>query len=126
MDGDGSGAAQHDIGARENEGITHLAFDSHTNLSWDASVEPTALFNLYRGDMAILRDTGDYVQDIGTVPGAWRWCDLASPATTDSDEPGEDWQLFFYLVVLNSSVEGTLGFDGELVERPFTEANRCP
>ena len=125
QDGDASGTPQHDIGARENEGLTRLEFISATELGWDPSVDPAALFNLYRGDLGILHDTGVYTQNPDDGLGARRWCDLGSPSASDDDEPLPQ-QVFFYLSVVENSVEGTLGFDGTLSERPFTDPNRCP
>jgi hypothetical protein len=125
LDGDVDGTALADIGARENEGISRLRFDTPTSLLWDGGVGPTT-FNLYRGDLQILIDTGIYTQDPLAVAGARQFCDLVAPMTVDSDEPDSN-QVFFYLAVLESGgIEGTLGFDSVPVERPFTDPNRCP
>ncbi len=125
VDGEGDGTADGDIGARENEGVTRLRFDNSTDLGWDLSIEPFAVFNVYRGDLDNLRNTGTYTQDPGTVPGAARFCGLGTPGLTDLDVPATD-QTFFYIAVIDNVVEGTLGFDSAGVERPFTDPNRCP
>jgi putative cofactor-binding repeat protein len=125
MDGDGNGAPRYDIGARENEGITRLSFDGDDGLTWDPSIDGLALFNVYRGDLQVLRDTGVYTQDPVTVPGAQRWCGLLSPAVTDTYEP-DPGQVLFYLAVLSHMIEGSLGFDSTPWERPYNDGNRCP
>jgi hypothetical protein len=126
VDGDADGAAVSDIGARENEGISRLAFlAGGPTMEWDPSLDAYALYNVYRGDLQTLRDTGEYVQDPGTVPGAWQWCGLGSTTLTDSDSPDPE-QAFFYLVVVDNVVEGTLGFDSTPAERPFNQDNLCP
>ncbi len=126
MDGDAGGTAEHDIGARENEGATRLLLTSKDDLSWDPSIDSLAGFNLYRGELQVLRSTGVYTQDISTVPGAFRWCGLAASSESDTDSPGSDWEVWFYIAVVSGATEGTLGFDGSPGERPFTPANRCP
>ncbi|MHC4247024.1 MAG: hypothetical protein ACYSUU_09510, partial [Planctomycetota bacterium] len=125
IDGDADGVGVPDIGARENEGATRLGFPSKTTLSWDASIDQTATFNLYRGELAILRSLGLYTQDLVNAPDSNQWCDLATPNQTDTDVPpgGHTW---FYLADIEASIEGTLGFDGSLTERPFNNPNQCP
>jgi hypothetical protein len=126
MDGDAGGTAEHDIGARENEGITRLRFTAKNDLSWDPSIDSFAEFNLYRGELQVLRSTGVYTQDISTVPGAFQWCGLTNPSESDSDSPSSAWEVWFYLAVVSGASEGTLGFDSSPSERLFTPANRCP
>jgi hypothetical protein len=130
LDGRSSGTAVHDIGARENEGVTRLGFSSATTLSWDLSINGGASFDLYRGDLQVLRSTGVYTQQVAgdptPVPGARRWCGLTSgqvPVTdTDAVSVG---QTLFYLAVVTDVIEGTLGFDRTPAERLFTNPN-CP
>jgi len=127
LDGRADGTPLHDIGARENEGITRLAFTSPTSIGFDLSVNSAATFNLYRGDLQFLRSTGEYTQDTSTLPGARRWCGLnpAEIPVTDADSLSVG-ETRFYLAVVNDVVEGTLGYDGTPAERPFTDPNRCP
>jgi hypothetical protein len=124
-DGVADGSADFDVGARENEGVTRLVFDGPTSLAWDPSIDPWVGFNVYRGDLQVLRDTGVYVQDPVAVMAARRWCGLASPQETDTDDP-QTGQTMFYLAVVQSTVEGSLGYDGTPTERPFDHSNRCP
>jgi predicted outer membrane repeat protein len=124
LDGNADGGAQPDIGARENEGATRLTFASPSDMNWDGSADTAATFNLYRGDLEVLRSTGEYLQP-GTVAAARTWCDLMTGSVSDTD-PVDAGQTLFYLAVVENAVEGTLGFDSGPSERPFTDANSCP
>lgn len=125
LDGDADGTTTSDIGARENEGTSRLTFlaDGIT-LSWDPSIDAFALYNIYRGNLQRLQNTGEYIQDSTAVTGARQWCGIGSTSLADSDIP-DSAQVHFYLVVIENAVEGLLGFDSVPAERPFTEANRC-
>ena len=127
LDGDVDGNAQHDIGARENEGATRLTFSSSSVIGWDASINPSATWNLYRGDLAVLRSSMPpiYTQDPAVVPNATRWCGVPTPSVTDTD-PLAAGEVVFYLAVVNGAIEGTLGFDSTPIERGFSNPNRCP
>ncbi len=116
VDGDADGAARVDIGARENEGLTNLHADA-LQFAWDPGNHQPRNYNLYRGDLQTLRQTGVYTQDPAVVAGARHFCDLATNQVTDTEDPVIG-QVFFYLVAAKGAVEGTLGFDSNLVERP--------
>ena len=117
VDGNADGLGAPDIGARENEGLTQLIFDGVTFL-WDWGLHEPMDFNLYRGDLAMLRQSGIYTQDPDAVPGARHFCDTVN-VVGDLDDP-EPGQAFFYLPVAWGAVEGSLGFHSDLTERPKT------
>jgi len=73
-------------------------------------------FNLYRGDLVVLRSTGNYTQDLGNV-NADRFCGVTDYFYGDAFAPPSR-QLFFYLVTGVSGVEGSLGTNSAGVERP--------
>ena len=114
LDGDADAVARVDIGARENEGLTNLRVDAV--VAWDPGNHQPRKYNLYRGDLQFLRLTGVYTQDPTAVTGARHFCGIATDYVMDTDDPMPN-QVFFYLVAAQGTVEGTLGFDSELVER---------
>jgi hypothetical protein len=116
LDGDADGVDRVDIGARENEGITDLRL-TDGELIWDHGNHEPETYNLYRGDLQTLIDTGAYVQDPDTVAGARHVCALTVTSLVDSDDPFEQ-RVFFYLVTAVGAVEGGLGFDSTAAQRP--------
>jgi hypothetical protein len=115
VDGDADSLARCDIGARENVGVTGLV---HTAIEfvWDPGLHMPHDFNIYRGDLETLKETGVYTQDPAVVNGARHFCDYANYlGDTDTPDVGRVW---FYLPVAWGMVEGTLGFDSSPVERP--------
>jgi hypothetical protein len=72
-------------------------------------------FNLYRGDLAVLRSTGEYTQDLANI-NADRFCGLADYFYGDAFEPPSR-QAVFYLVTGIAGVESPLGTNSAGVER---------
>ncbi|MCP3981694.1 MAG: hypothetical protein GY716_20530 [bacterium] len=117
VDGDAGGVALPDIGARENEGVTGLVH-AVAQFEWDLGRQQPPDYNIYRGDVAVLKAGGDYTQSPSTVDGARVFCDYPNVlGDADTPHPG---QVYFYIAVAWGAVEGTLGFDSNLVERPKT------
>jgi hypothetical protein len=116
LDGDADGLASVDIGARENEGITDLRY-TVSGLTWDHGNHEPETYNVYRGALQTLIETGAYVQDPGTVDGARHFCGLTATSLVDSDVPLEQ-QIFIYLITAVGAVEGGLGFDSTGAGRP--------
>jgi hypothetical protein len=89
-----------------------LRFTEKELIEWDIGAYD---HNVYRGNLAVLRETGANSQDTSSVPVSRRFveCSFWLP-----DEfvpaPGEG---VFYLVVTYVLGEGTLGFDSEASER---------
>jgi hypothetical protein len=78
-------------------------------------------FNLYRGDLAVLRQTGAYTQDPVSSPLALRSCGLLVASIQDEVTlaPGE---AVFYLVTgVSGGVESSLGTDSSGTERVNSE-----
>jgi hypothetical protein len=117
MDGNADGFTGTDIGARENEGLTNLRAGAvKGTFHWDPGSHVPQDYNVYRGDLDALRQTGIYTQDPATVLGARHFCDVSS-SLHDVDSPGPG-RGFFYLAVAWGTIEGSLGFDGGPIERP--------
>lgn len=96
------------------------------SIVWWASEWWVNSYNLYRGDLAVLKQTGVYTQDPATVPLAARSCDVAGDAVRD-DVALAPGQGVFYLVSGNyvdyRTYEGNLGTNGAGGLRPNT--NPC-
>ncbi len=92
-------------------------------VSWqqEASIET---FNLYRGDLGILRASGIYTQDPAQVPLARRDCGLTGTQAADAAVIPRGAAVFFLVSGTQSGVEGDLGEDGN--GNPRRNANPCP
>ncbi|HXU11311.1 MAG TPA: putative metal-binding motif-containing protein, partial [Candidatus Binatia bacterium] len=105
-----------------NDGLIYLDLPNASLILWQQEAGPDS-FNLYRGDLRVLRTSGLYTQDPAAVPLAARYCDL--PDTSLADDPPPRGQAVFYLVTGNiGGVEGSLGKNSAGAERP--NANPCP
>jgi hypothetical protein len=93
-------------------------------VSWQRE-EGSAWFNLYRGDLAVLRSTGVYTQAEGE-PGpeeeqpAKRFCGLADPSVADTFTPAAGQAVFYLATGVEGGVETTLGTNSSGAERPNT------
>jgi hypothetical protein len=96
------------------------------SIVWWASEWWVPSYNLYRGDLAVLKQTGVYTQDPATVPLATSSCDVAGNAVRD-DVALATGQGVFYLVSGNyvdyGTREGNLGTNSAGWLRPNT--NPC-
>jgi hypothetical protein len=81
-------------------------------------------WNAYRGDLAVLKQSGVYTQAPGSNPLASRACGLASPSSADLGAPPAGKASFFLATGVANGVESGLGRDSAGNERP--NANPCP
>ena len=81
-------------------------------------------WNLYRGDLELLRSTGEYTQSPGSVPLAWRWCNLDETSVDDPVEPVAGGVAFYLVTGTTVEDESDLGTDGQQVPRANDHA--CP
>lgn len=118
LDGDLDGTATVDLGYCETDEGSSLLVHSSGLVTWDASVNMLARYNLYRGDLDVLLSscaTGcSYTQDLAMVAEARRFCDVVSPSLTDPEVPLFD-KGFFYLVTAEDILEGGLGWMNSLL-----------
>jgi hypothetical protein len=94
VDGNADSVAVADIGARENEGVTGLHHDG-IEFVWDPGLHEPPDYNIYRGDLATLKQSGAYTQNPQVVNGARHFCDYSN-RLADSDVP-DSGRAFFYL-----------------------------
>lgn len=105
-----------------NDGLIYLDVPDASLILWQREAGLDG-FNLYRGDLRVLRASGLYTQDPAAVPLAARYCALSDTSLADDAPPRG--QAVFYLVSGNvSGVEGSLGKNSAGTERP--NANPCP
>lgn len=106
-----------------NDGTIELGFAGPSDAIWQREVGFDG-WNVYRGDMTVLRAAGTYTQAPGTNPLAMRACGLAQPELVDAGVP-QGGDVAFYLVAgVTAGVEGGLGADSSGVPRP--NDNPCP
>jgi hypothetical protein len=106
-----------------NDGLILLRVSDEFFVEWQKEIGFTS-FNLYRGDLARLRQAGIYTQDPALVPLASKTCGVATPYSLDGVAltPG---QAVFYLVTGNGAGgESSLGTNSAGQPRPNT--NPCP
>jgi hypothetical protein len=100
-----------------DDGEIQIRLPNRARIEWqdEAGIDS---FNLYRGDLSLLRSRGWYTQNPADVPSAVRRCH--APVTSILDEaPPPPGQATFYLVAGNTGgVEGWLGVDSSDVSRP--------
>ena len=84
---------------------------------WDD--EPDfALWNCYRGDLEVLKDTGVYTQQPGSNDLASQATDLIESWVNDPDEPAPGQCAFYLITGESAGQESTLGDDSTGSERP--------
>jgi hypothetical protein len=114
IDSDLNGIVAGDIGALESRGeITGLALTHDSDLAgsailtWDDSVNPAVVFNVYASDDDPFRTGGGFCLAAG----------LTSPTLTDTVLPPRG-SIRFYLITGRGSVEGSPGQRGDGTPRP--------
>jgi hypothetical protein len=83
-----------------------------------------ASFNTYRGDLAVLRQTGEYTQDPAVVPLALRNCGVVDAWVLDGDDPPSGEGVFVLVTGNGAGGEGGLGTTSAGMPRPNTHP--CP
>lgn len=104
-----------------NDGLLYFTGMDRTSQDWQDEIVYST-FNLYRGDLTVLRATGEYTQD--TTPAiVEKLCSLPGSSAADGYAPpaGEG---AFYLITGNDPAESSLGNDSDGAERP--NDHPCP
>ncbi|HKQ98453.1 MAG TPA: putative metal-binding motif-containing protein [Candidatus Polarisedimenticolia bacterium] len=106
-----------------DDGLILVDVEDGSHVTWQGETAFTT-FNLYRGDLAVLKAGGGYTQDPALVPLAAKTCGVAGTDAVDPVvlQPG---QAVFYLVTGNGAAgESSLGTDSNGTPRANTHP--CP
>ncbi|HEX6852446.1 MAG TPA: right-handed parallel beta-helix repeat-containing protein [Candidatus Polarisedimenticolaceae bacterium] len=106
-----------------DDGIVTFTAHRDDGLDWQAETG-FAAWNVYRGDLAVLKGTDVYTQAPGSNPLAARWCDLAATSLSDATLPVGGATAFYLVTGENAGGEGTLGMRSNGSPRP--NATPCP
>ena len=106
-----------------DDGLVLFAFDDPAWVRWQNEAGNQA-WNLYRGDLAVLRSTGVYTQAPGSNPLARRDCGLASSERSEPGAPDPTHCAFYLVSGVVGGVEGSLGQNSAGAER--ANGNPCP
>ena len=105
-----------------DDGLIFVWAENATAITWQLE-QGFQTWNLYRGDLSVLRGTGTYTQLPGSNPLAQRDCDLMHPGIEDDHDPEPQGVAFYLVTGIDGDVESGLGLDGDGVARPNT--NPC-
>ncbi len=121
---DSSGDSEGDI-CDLNDNFIYVSVYDNADVTWQKEIGFNG-WNVYSGDLEVLKATGEYTQIPGINPLAARECDLPVFFTLWSDSGAIDpHSEAFYLVSGNGTGgEGSLGTDSSGTPRPNT--NPCP
>jgi hypothetical protein len=108
-----------------DDGLIYVVARAGAEVDWDDEAGYD-VWNLYRGDLAVLRATGNYTQAPGPPnPAAWQWCGLPDSFVVDPQAPAGPGTVWIYAATgVSGGVEGDLGTDSHGAPRP--NDNPCP
>ncbi len=115
-DGDGTG----DL-CDLDDGYLFFTGVSMASQAWQGDSGYTS-YNLYRGDLAVLRSAAEYTQD-PSAAAADRFCSVGT-STSDAYTPAPDEAVFYLVVGFDGSAESSLGENRWGTAR--LNANPCP
>jgi hypothetical protein len=105
------------------DGTIWITFSSHTLINWQNETGFTS-WNVYRGDLSVMKSTGVYTQLPGSNRLAERTCGVTATTLDDADVILPGAAAFYLVSGENSKGEGSLGYASSGKERPNT--NPCP
>ncbi len=121
---------QHDLDADgqgdlcdPDDGEIFLVTRSRSFIDWTWEAGPNS-WNVYEGDLDVLKSTGEYTQLPGSNPLAERHCGVAYGSVGDADVPGLRKVVFALVTGVQGGLEGSLGRNSTGAARP--NAHPCP
>jgi hypothetical protein len=122
----GQGDANHD-GQGDvcdpDDGPILVYADDRDHVRWNPEAGQTT-WNVYEGDLFVLRSSGTYTQAPGSNPLADRHCGLTTPTVDDVEALSPGNVKFTLVSAVSGGIEGSLGTNSAAVTRPNT--NPCP
>ena len=107
-----------------NDGLIYvLGTDDKSYVEWQQESGPTS-WNVYEGDLSVLKSTGVYTQVPGSNPLASKSCGVTDPYVQDLVVPAAGGVRFSLVTGVTGNVEGSLGTNSGGVPRANT--NPCP
>ncbi len=106
-----------------DDGMIYVTFATKPEVDWQAE-QGFQSWNLYKGDLDVLRASLVYTQAPGSNALAARQCGLAVPFAADPSPPASGKTAYFLVTGVDGGVEGDLGQDSSGGARP--NANPCP
>ncbi len=106
-----------------DDGIIYMSFPGSDSVEWQEE-QGFMTWNLYRGDLDVLKTTGVYTQLPGSNFCANQECGLLSASITDTDTPPQGTTCFYLVSGESLGTEGGLGEDSGGNLRPHD--NPCP
>ena len=120
----GQGDSDHDgegDACDAGDGSVYLLHPTPSEVSW-ISESGAAFYNVYAGDLGVLKSTGLYTQPPG--PNSARFCGVAGTQVTDPAVPPTGSPRFYLATARIGGVETSLGTNSGGVQRP--NGSPCP
>jgi hypothetical protein len=106
-----------------DDGLIYIYSTDRDYVEWQQEMAPTE-WNVYEGDLSVLRSTGAYTQTPGANPLADRHCNVLNPYLEDFDVPQSGKVKFALVTGVTGGIEGGLGSNSAGATRPNTSP--CP
>jgi hypothetical protein len=106
-----------------DDGVITVYAADKSHLNWQQEAGSTA-WNVYEGDLHLLKSTGVYTQAPGSNPLASRHCGVTQILIDDAATIDAGAAKFWLVAGIANGVEGSLGENSTGVERANTDP--CP
>ena len=107
----------------DDDGMVYMRHPAADGLRWQQELGFTG-WNVYRGDLDVLRGGGPYTQVPGSGELAARFCGLSATTLDDPVRPAPGQAAFYLVSGTAGLVEGDLGTNGDGATR--SNVNPCP